>query len=71
MAYAVDLSAQILATRELAQQVRRIAAVLSLNDERARLLGHAEELERYAEDLERQLAVQPKAAALHLAAVSG
>jgi len=42
--------------------------MISLDDERARLLGHVEELERYAEELERQLAIQPAPPPLHLAA---
>jgi hypothetical protein len=71
MTYVLDLAAQVSATRELAQQVRRIAAVISLDTDRARLLGHAEELERSAEDLERQQAVRQRPAVLHLAAVSG
>jgi len=71
MTYSIDLEAQILATRELARQVRRIAAVISLDTDRTRLLGHAEELERSADDLERQHAVRQRAPVLHLVAVSG
>jgi hypothetical protein len=70
MTYAVDLSAQISATRELAQRVRDVAALISLNTDRARLLDQAEELERYADEQERLQASQLKRPALHLAAVS-
>jgi hypothetical protein len=51
MTYAIDLTAQISATRELVNHVRRVAAALSLDDERARLLAHARELERHADEM--------------------
>ena len=67
MPSAADLSAQISATRELAVRVRQVAAFLSLDDERARLLGHAEELERHADEQERLQATAPSPSPLHLA----
>ena len=71
MTCAFDLAAQTTATRELARQVRRIAAVISLDTDRARLLRHAEELERSADDLERQQSIGQAPATLHLLPVSG
>lgn len=67
MPLAVDLTAQIVATRALAQRVRALAAVISLDDERSRLLSHARELERHADEQERLQATQPPASPLHLA----
>jgi hypothetical protein len=66
MPYATDLSAQISAARDLAQRVRQLAAVLSLDDERARLLDHAEELERHANEQERLQTIQRSPSPLHL-----
>jgi hypothetical protein len=71
MTYSLDLAAQILATRELARQVRRIAAVISLDTDRARLLEHADDLERVADEQERQQVVQQRSAVLKLEAVTG
>jgi len=71
MPLALDPSAQILATRHLAQRVRQLAAVLSLDDERARLLDHAEELERHADEREQQETGHPRPLPLHLTHVSG
>jgi hypothetical protein len=54
MAYASECAKQISAARELARQVRRIAEAISLDTDRARLLGHAEDLERSADEQEHQ-----------------
>jgi hypothetical protein len=44
---------QLLRTRDMARRARRLAAALSLDEDRERLLRHADELDAQAAELER------------------
>ena len=55
----MDLATQIKTKREAAAQARRLAIAFSREDDRERVLGFAADLERQADELERQMAQGP------------
>jgi hypothetical protein len=50
----LELRKEADAKRALAQRARRLASELTMDDDKARLLAHAAELEEQAQELERR-----------------